>query len=320
MSTENNGVQWLESDARSEGQRLDNFLLGRLKGVPRSRIYRLIRKGEIRVNRKRCKPDQRLLPGDVVRVAPIRQRAPAEQAELSESLAQRLRESILYRDQSLLVLNKPPGIAVHGGSGVHLGLIEALRQLLPEQPFVELVHRLDRDTSGCLLVALTPASLKFLQDALRQRAVHKVYHALVQGEWDAEIEEVRAPLQRDELAGGERFVRVNPEGKPALTRFRLLERLRGASLIEAMPVTGRMHQIRVHCQYAGYPILGDSKYLLREQNRFPRIRQLCLHAAAIRFEFPDPDSGVMCELQFDAPWPERLQQTMAGLSRAGSGK
>lgn len=313
MSTEHNAVQWLESDERSEGQRLDNFLLGRLKGVPRSRIYRLIRKGEIRVNKKRCKPDQRLGSGDIVRVAPIRQRAQQPQAELGARLAELLRDSILYQDEELLVINKPPGLAVHGGSGVTIGLIEALRQLFPEKGFVELVHRLDRDTSGCLLIALTPSSLKALQDALRRREVQKYYKAVVQGQWDADISEINAPLKRDELASGERIVKVSAEGKPAQTRFRLLQQLRDASLVEAMPVSGRTHQIRVHCQYAGHPILGDNKYLLRDKNRFPQIRQLCLHAAAIRFTMPASQTREERELSFEAPMPQRLQEVLEGL-------
>ncbi|MEX1197197.1 MAG: RluA family pseudouridine synthase [Pseudohongiellaceae bacterium] len=312
MSSEQHGVQYLDTDERSVGQRLDNFLLTRLKGVPRSRIYRLIRKGEIRVNRKRCKPDQRLQGGDTVRVAPLRQRTPAKVPGISPRLRALLEDSILEENERFLVINKPAGLAVHLGSGVDIGLIEALRQLYAEDRALELVHRLDRDTSGCLLVARDSGMLKCLQDLWRKRRVNKTYQALVAGHWPDDCAEVDAPLQRDQLQAGERIVRIDRDGKPALTRFRVLERLRSATLIEASPVSGRTHQIRVHAQYAGHPILGDSKYLFRDSDPHPRINRLCLHAARLSFVLADGD-GADRQYQFQAPLPERFQELLAEL-------
>jgi len=312
MSAVQNSVQYLDADDRSAGQRLDNFLLTRLKGVPRSRIYRLIRKGEIRVNRKRCRPDQRLQGGDTVRVAPLRQRAPARVPGVSPRLRNLLENSILEENGRFLVVNKPAGLAVHLGSGVNIGLIEALRQLYPDDRSLELVHRLDRDTSGCLLVARDPATLKQLQDLWRHRRVRKTYQALVAGHWPDGCEEVDAPLQRDQLQAGERIVRVDPDGKPALTRFRVLERLRSATLIEASPVSGRTHQIRVHAQHAGHPILGDSKYLFRDSNPHPGINRLCLHAASLSFALKEGD-GVERPYQYRASLPERFRGLLAEL-------
>lgn len=312
MSSEQHGVQYLDTDDRSAGQRLDNFLLTRLKGVPRSRIYRLIRKGEIRVNKKRCKPDQRLQSGDTVRVAPLRQRTPARIPGISPRLRGLLENSILEENDHFLVVNKPAGLAVHLGSGVDIGLIEALRQLYPEDGCLELVHRLDRDTSGCLLVARDPVILKRLQDLWRKRQVHKTYHALVAGHWPEGCEEVDAPLQRDQLQAGERIVRVDRDGKAALTRFRVLERLPTATLIEASPVSGRTHQIRVHAQHAGHPILGDSKYLFRDSDPHPEINRLCLHAASLSFSLLE-EEGTGRQYSYGADRPERFQALLEGL-------
>jgi len=314
--TEHKGVQFFTVESGVEGQRLDNFLVSRLKGVPKSRIYRLIRKGEIRVNKKRCKPDRKLVQGDSVRVAPLRMSEKVPPPLVTEGLEALIRDSILYEDDSLLVINKPAGLAVHAGTGVRLGLIEALRQIYPQLQDVELVHRLDKDTSGCLLVARTPAVLKTLQDALRQRTVEKVYLALVQGEWPEEITEVRAALQRDELRGGERVVSVDPRGKAAVTRYCVLERLRDATLIEARPVSGRTHQIRVHCRHAGHPILGDNKYLDTAKNRFPQIRHLCLHAASISFELPD-ETGNVQKMAFSAPMNSKMADYVEKLRVSG---
>lgn len=312
MSSEQHGVQYLDTDERTDGQRLDNFLLTRLKGVPRSRIYRLIRKGEIRVNRKRCKPDQRLLSGDTVRVAPLRQRTPTQIPGISPRLRSLLESSVLEENERFLVINKPAGLAVHLGSGIDIGLIEALRQLYPEDRSLELVHRLDRDTSGCLLVARDPVTLKRLQDLWRKRQVRKTYHALVAGRWPEHCGEVDAPLQRDQLQAGERIVRVDRDGKPALTRFRVLEHLPTASLIEASPVSGRTHQIRVHTRYAGHPILGDSKYLFRDNDPHPEINRLCLHAASLSFSLPQAD-GADRQYSYQAGLPERFRALLEGL-------
>ncbi len=285
MSTQNNGVQWVTIDAQRQGQRLDNFLLGHLRGVPRSRIYRLIRKGEIRINKKRCKPEQRLTAGDRIRIAPIRQSEAPVPVAPGRSLVRLLERSVLYADDEVLVINKPPGLAVHGGSGVSIGLIEALRFIHPRDAYLELVHRLDKATSGCLLIARNRRALNHLHRALKNRQIDKRYQALVHGRWPARKRRVDAALRRDERQDGERVVTVSEDGKPALTRFRVLETLPGASLIEAEPVTGRMHQIRVHCRYAGHPIIGDDKYAHNDRG-FTDIDHLCLHARAVAFHLP----------------------------------
>ncbi len=316
LASEHKAVQYFTVDVAVEGQRLDNYLMSRLKGVPKSRIYRLIRKGEIRVNRKRSKPDLRLIAGDSVRVAPIRvsEREPPPQP--GQSLQALLRNSVLYEDERLLVINKPSGLAVHAGTGVRLGLIEALRQMYTDGNALELVHRLDRETSGCLLVARKPDMLKFLQDALREREVEKVYMAMVQGEWPDNVTEVRASLQRNDIKGGERMVTVDAAGKAALTRFRVIERFSDATLVEARPVSGRTHQIRVHCRHAGHPIIGDDKYLETSRNRFPGVRHLCLHAAEVRFMVPDNRGGTE-SLEFSAPMDPKMADLVRKLRNSG---
>lgn len=288
------GVSLIEVGPHADQQRLDNFLLSRLKGVPKSRLYRLIRKGEIRINKKRAKPDARLKVGDIVRVAPIRVAESATIERPSDALVQTLIDSILYENDSFLVINKPQGLSVHRGTNQNLGLIEALRWIRQDQTeaedlFLELAHRIDRETTGCLVVAKTPGFLKYLQDEFRQRRVHKVYQAIVHGRWSEDVVEVNAPLQRHEIAGQEKIVTVDPEGKSAVTHFTLLRSFDRASLVEAKPVTGRTHQIRVHCQYAGHAIIGDNKYTTSGKNHFAKHKRLCLHAASIEFALPESD-------------------------------
>lgn len=254
------GVQTVEVGSHHVGQRIDNFLLARLKGVPKSRIYRIIRKGEVRVNGKRVKPDHKLAQADAVRIPPLRLSEAQALAEPSEQLAQLVRGAVLYEDDDLLVINKPSGLPVHGGTGVRIGLIEALRFLHPERDFLELAHRLDKGTSGCLMVGLNGRALRVLFDRLRRQEVDKRYHLIVRGNWPESLQEVDAPLFRHAAAGGERFVEVSGDGKNAHTHFRVLRRLRGWTLVEARPLTGRTHQIRVHARHAGHPIAGDDKY------------------------------------------------------------
>ncbi|HFD80552.1 MAG TPA: RluA family pseudouridine synthase, partial [Gammaproteobacteria bacterium] len=249
-------VRWVEVSAEQAGQRIDNFLLRVLKGVPKSRIYRLLRKGEVRVNKGRIRPEYRLQAGDTLRIPPVRvaeTRGGAPGARPQQALA----DAILYEDDRLLVLNKPAGMAVHGGSGLSFGVIEALRALRPEAPYLELVHRLDRDTSGCLLIAKRRSELRTLHELLRTGALTKRYLLLAEGDWSRGPFRVEAPLRKNQLRGGERVVRVDSTGKAALTRFRFLEGYAGASLMEAELVTGRTHQIRVHAQHAGHPLAGD---------------------------------------------------------------
>jgi 23S rRNA pseudouridine955/2504/2580 synthase len=303
-------VLMIAIDEELAGQRLDNFLIARLKGVPKSKIYNVIRKGEVRVNKGRVKPEYKLMPGDVIRVPPIRTAEAGTEAKASNQMMALLAKSIVYEDKGLLIINKPPGLAVHGGSGITLGLIETLRQMRPEDSHLELVHRLDRDTSGCIMVAKKRSYLRHLQAALREKSagqggVSKVYKALVIGEWPKKIHQVNSPLLKTVVAGGERIVRVHPEGKPSLTEFKVLQRFDGFSLIEARPITGRTHQIRVHAQYSGHPLVGDEKYGDDEINASMRqqgIKRLFLHASALSFSLPESDELIHVE----APLPSDL--------------
>jgi 23S rRNA pseudouridine955/2504/2580 synthase len=302
-----NEVKFLEVLADFEGQRLDNFLLARLKGVPKSMIYRVIRKGEVRVNKGRAKPERKLVCGDIIRVPPIRT-AEAEQISPSQSLLKTLADAILFDDKGLLIINKPSGLAVHGGSGIDVGLIEALRQAY-NAPYLELVHRLDRDTSGCVMVARKRSVLKYLQEALRHKGViQKRYLALVVGHWPKNLNQVDAPLKRCEYPNGERIVRVLPDGKASLTEFGVLQYFDGCTLVSAKPLTGRTHQIRVHAQHAGHPLVGDDKYSTPEINKVMRSRgfkRLCLHAYGLDLRFAD-DSP----LSIKAPLPADLLEPL----------
>ena len=233
------GVRLVTVDEELAGQRIDNFLLRELRGVPKSRIYNILRRGEVRVNKARAKPSQRLNGGDIVRIPPVRSRENRE-AEVDNSLESLIRRSILLEDEALMIINKPSGLAVHGGSGISLGLIEALRQVFPEQRHMELVHRLDRDTSGCIMVAKKRSALKQLHEMLKsKRGVDKRYLALVAGSWPARKQRVDAALEKYQLQSGERMVRAVPGSKRSVTEFQLLQRIPGASLVEARPLTGR---------------------------------------------------------------------------------
>ncbi|WPD75586.1 23S rRNA pseudouridine(955/2504/2580) synthase RluC [Dickeya fangzhongdai] len=311
MKTENPTVQFLTVSAEEAGQRIDNFLRTRLKGVPKSMIYRILRKGEVRVNKKRIKPEYKLLDGDEVRIPPVRQserEEPAVSASLDKVSA--LADCILYEDDYLLLLNKPSGTAVHGGSGLSFGVIEALRALRPEARFLELVHRLDRDTSGVLLVAKKRSALRSLHEQLRGKGMQKDYLALVRGQWQSHCKAVQAPLLKNVLQSGERIVRVNSEGKPSETLFKVEERFDCATLVRASPITGRTHQIRVHAQYAGHPIAFDDRYGDREfdaQLADTRLKRLFLHAQALRFEHPHTGETLRIEAPLDAALRHCLQ-------------
>lgn len=285
-ATGRTGVQLISVSVHSDGQRLDNFLLSRLRGLPKSHLYRLIRKGEIRINKKRCKPDTRVGEGDVVRVAPLRLSAETPMAIPGDRLLSLLADSVLYEDEELLIINKPSGLAVHAGTGSNVGVIEALRFAAAPGEFRELVHRLDKETSGCLMIAKSGLALKTLQEDLKQKRIRKTYSALVHGHWPAELTEVDVPLRKFQPHEGERIVRVDKNGKASVTRFRLLETWPDASLVEAQPLTGRTHQIRVHCQHAGHPIIGDDKYTLHKRHRFEHVRQLNLHASQLALQHP----------------------------------
>ncbi|AIN49301.1 pseudouridine synthase, RluA family protein [Pasteurella multocida] len=295
------------------GQRIDNYLLAKLKGVPKSLIYRILRKGEVRVNKGRIKPEYKLQANDIVRVPPVRV-SEKEQAPISTKLnkVSQLEKQILFEDECLLVLNKPSGIAVHGGSGLSFGVIEALRTLRPDARFLELVHRLDRDTSGILLVAKKRSALRSLHEQLREKTVQKDYLALVRGQWQSHCKVVKAPLLKNELSSGERIVRVSEQGKPSETRFSIEERYEYATLVKASPVTGRTHQIRVHTQYAGHPIALDDKYgdkHFDEQMTQLGLTRLFLHAFSIRFEHPKTGET----LRINAPLDPEMKKILGAL-------
>ncbi|MEL4483323.1 MULTISPECIES: 23S rRNA pseudouridine(955/2504/2580) synthase RluC [Shewanella] len=320
MNTEtpspNQQVRLVTIDEDNVGQRIDNFLLSKLKGVPKSMIYRIVRKGEVRVNKKRIKPEYKLAEGDQVRIPPVRVSEENYRTAPSANLERvsRLEDRILFEDKHILVLNKPAGIAVHGGSGVDYGVIEALRSLRPQQKFLELVHRLDKDTSGVLLVAKKRSALKHLHDQLRHKQMQKDYQALVRGEWQKHDKVVKAPLLKLTLKSGERIVRVNTEGKASETRFKILQRYDGATLVQASPVTGRTHQIRVHCQYAGHPIACDEKYSEQKFDDSMRalgLNRLFLHAAQLKFIHPDTET----EMTVQAPLDPELLELLDKLTR-----
>jgi 23S rRNA pseudouridine955/2504/2580 synthase len=306
-------VEFYTVSADEVGQRLDNYLMSRIKGVPKSLLYRIIRKGEVRVNKGRAKPDRRLLDGDSVRVPPLRVAAEKVQPEPGQSLMQHLEGAVIYDQDGLLVINKPSGLAVHGGSGVDLGLIEALRQMPGNHGFLELVHRLDRDTSGCIMIARKRSVLKGMQDALRERqGITKTYVALTQGVWPKDRVEVDVPLQRYLLANGERMVRVHTDGKSSKTRFKVVTQFQEATLVEAIPISGRTHQIRVHAAHVGCPLVGDNKYGDTEFNRHLKAlgsSRLFLHAKSLCVSLPD-----QTPLYFEAPLPSELELLLARLS------
>jgi len=278
--------------------------------VPKTRVYRAIRKGEVRVNKGRSKPEYRVQAGDTVRIPPLKVYESVPAGRLSDAWAHRIRAGIVLDNADLLVINKPTGLAVHGGSGVRLGLIESLRSLFPDARYLELVHRLDRDTSGLVLVAKNARTIRSLHKQLRNDCVDKRYLALVAGKWPAYQKSVSAPLAKRHTSSGERIVKVAPEGKAAKTEMQVVERFPGATLIEAKPVSGRTHQIRVHTQHIGHPILGDSKYQ-NDQSQAVSVtaglKRLFLHARAIAFEL----AGERYELE--CPLDAELESVLRGL-------
>lgn len=307
-------VQLLTIEAEHEGQRIDNFLKTQLKGVPKSLIYRILRKGEVRVNKKRIKPEYKLCPGDEVRVPPVRVAEKNELPSANLGSIQRLESQILFEDEAMIVLNKPSGMAVHGGSGLSFGVIEGLRALRPEARFLELVHRLDRDTSGVLLVAKKRSALRSLHEQLRVKTMRKQYLALVRGQWQSHVTVVNAPLRKNDLQSGERVVRVNSDGKPSETRFRIARQFAEATLVECSPITGRTHQIRVHSQHAGHPIACDDKYgeaAFDEKMRAQGLKRLFLHAWKLSFTHPADGR----EMQVEAPLAPELDNFLNKLAR-----
>ncbi|ETI58038.1 23S rRNA pseudouridine(955/2504/2580) synthase RluC [Marinomonas profundimaris] len=308
-------VRYVTIDENNEGQRIDNFLVTFLKGVPKGKIYNLLRKGEIRVNKKRTKPDYRLQNEDIVRIAPIVIAPESEKPTLSDRLKNEIESRIVYEDKGLIVVNKPSGLAVHGGSGLSFGLIEVIRQMRPLEKFIELVHRLDRDTSGLIMIAKKRAVLKELHTALREKeGVQKTYFALVYGSWPKRKLQVNAPLLKNELKSGERVVKVHTDGKESLTRFKLARQFEGYSLVECEPVTGRTHQIRVHAQYAGYSIVGDEKYATVEQLKETKalgFKRLCLHAT--RLDIMLNGERMLFEAPLDKEWQALMNNNLTDI-------
>lgn len=280
------GVRLVVVPDDREGQRIDNFLSGQLKGVPRSLIYRILRTGQVRINGKRAKPDARLSAGDEVRIPPVRTAQEGEGRVAPPALVKRVAQAVLFEDKDFLVIDKPAGVASHGGSGVAFGAIELLRAARPDET-LELAHRLDRDTSGVLVLARRRAALTALQELIREGRITKQYLALLHGHPGRARFDVNVPLRKFDLQGGERMVRVSDDGKPALTAFRIIGAYADASLAEVTLYTGRTHQIRVHAQHAGHALAGDEKYGLRDFNKAMRelgLRRLFLHAARFEFE------------------------------------
>ena len=299
-------VSHIEITEENSDQRLDNFLISRLKGVPKSYIYRIVRKGEVRVNKARADVKYRLITGDVIRIPPVRVAAQDESSYVNPGLKEALQNNILFEDDGFLVLNKPAGYAVHGGSGVSSGIIEGFRQIRPEARFLELAHRLDRDTSGCLLIAKKRSALRRLHELFRDDNIHKTYLALLSGQWARQKQLVTAPLQKNINKGGERVVVISPSGKAAETLFIRLKLFREATLVQASPKTGRTHQIRVHAASLGHPIVGDERYGLSEVNRHFKSRgfkRLFLHAETLQFQHPV--TGVL--MTISAPLSQQMK-------------
>lgn len=302
-------VRQVEITENHSDQRLDNFLITYLKGVPKSHIYRIVRKGEVRVNKGRVDVKYRLVVGDIVRIPPIRVAESNEIVFVKQSLRDALQTGILFEDDGFLVINKPSGYPVHGGSGVDSGIIEALRVLKPDVPFLELVHRLDKDTSGCLILAKKRSILKQLHELFRNDQVHKTYIALLSGQWARKKLVVNAPLQKNINKGGERMVVISQAGKAAETLFRRLKLFSDATLVEAAPKTGRTHQIRVHAASLGHPIVGDERYGLDDINKQFKQRgynRMFLHAETLTFQHPVTGAP----FKITAPLPQSLQQLL----------
>jgi 23S rRNA pseudouridine955/2504/2580 synthase len=311
-------VSYVEATEGDDGQRLDNFLLRTLGAVPRSLVYRILRTGEVRVNGRRAKPAYRLVAGDKVRLPPLQGAGRKEDSEAPKAPSKSLRDfvaaAVIHEDRDLIVVSKPAGVAVHGGSGVSFGVIEALRAVHPELKELELVHRLDRETSGCLLVAKRRAVLRDLHAQLRERQMQKRYLALVAGRWPFGVKTIDLPLKTNLQQGGERVVRVHSEGQQAVTTFKPIEQFgKIATLLDIDLGTGRTHQIRVHAAHAGYPVAGDEKYGDREKDAKLKeygLSRMFLHAASLTFRRGAESFTV------EAPLPRELQAVIGELRRA----
>lgn len=301
----------------NEGQRIDNFLITRLKGMPKSRIYRLLRKGEVRVNKKRIDAAYRLNKGDIVRLPPMVLNEKAKEVPPSKSTMAQLKDRIIYEDDYFLIINKPSGMSVHGGNTVRVGVVEALKHMYPKLTQLELGHRLDAETTGCLVLAKRKRILREFHSLLREGKVTKIYWALTQGVWKKTELKVDVPLQKDFRAGGKHVVEVHGAGKHALTVFHPKQTFSSlASLMEVKLYTGRTHQIRVHAQHQGHPLAGDDRYGDAEFNKLMRqkgLKRLFLHAVSIEFTLPSLDHRI----RVTAPMDSELQTIINSLSGKG---
>jgi len=304
------GAHLARVDSDRAGQRLDNFLYTQLKGVPKSAVYRMIRTGQVRINGGRCKPSSRVDEGDDVRIPPAHTREKGS-FTVSDRVREQIEEAILFENQDVIVINKPSGMAVHSGSGLPWGLIDAIRQARPDE-YVELAHRLDRETSGCLILARSGPALKHLSAQFRDGEVEKRYLCLMNGQMREALMEVDAPLHKVQ-SGDQGQVEVSQDGKPALSRFHLLQAYRDCSYVEVELFTGRTHQIRAHAKHIGLPLAGDEKYSGRETLRKwkkRRLSRIFLHAHRLGLKMPSGES-----LTLDAPLPATLRKVLDGLER-----
>lgn len=305
-------VRYVRISSDQESQRIDNFLINQLKGMPKSHIYRLLRKGEVRVNKKRISPFYKLQAGDEVRLPPVFLAEKAKLVPPSQQTMTRLSDRVLYEDDDLIIINKPSGMSVHAGSTVRVGVIEAMRHLYPKLPNLELVHRLDSETSGCLMLAKRKRVLRELHELLREGKVTKIYWALTKGKWKRSEVHVNLPLHKDYREGGKHVVRVNAEGKHALTVFNTLKQFTEASLMEVKLFTGRTHQIRVHAQHQGHSIAGDDRYGDADFNKYAKskgVKRLFLHARSLDFILPSTGQ----QITVMAPLDDDLEQVIEHL-------
>lgn len=305
------GVRYTTIDADNDDQRIDNYLLAQFRGIPKSLVYRLLRTGQVRVNKKRIKPTYRLQIGDEVRLPPVAVKPPKPKPTVVASLAEELEQRVLYEDEQLMIINKPSGLAVHGGSQLSLALIDAVRQMRPTHRFWELAHRLDKETSGCLILAKKRSALRTLHDIFRAGQIEKTYTALLVGNL-TQSTTVTAPLQKNQLQSGERMVRVDSAGRAAKSFVQVTHAYANMTLAEVKIATGRTHQIRVHCAHIGHPVAGDSKYGDKRINQRLRelgLKRLFLHASRLRFRL-SPDSAM---IEVGADLEPELQQLLTRL-------
>lgn len=307
-------VSYITVTAAGAGQRIDNYLVNKLKNIPKSKIYSILRKGEVRVNKGRIKPSYKLQADDIVRLPPLTQ-TEITKPIITDAAIERINieNAILHEDDHLLIVNKPAGLAVHGGSGLSFGLIEMLRAIRPDT-HLELIHRIDRDTSGCVMIAKTASMLRAMHAMFKNKQINKTYHALVKG-YAPDTFTVKEPLQKYILASGERLVTAHPEGQASTTNFTTLARYGNITLLQANPITGRTHQIRVHTAIRGLPIIGDQKYGDKAYNQIVRklgLQRLFLHAYALEFVCPLTGVGIKITAPHATEWQQGIEALTKG--------